>query len=243
MCRRGLCGWKWMKILLEARNKEDKIAPMAFAEREDLTEVIIGEGITEIGAGAFLGCRSLRSVHFPESLRVIGEMAFWESGLYEVTLPEGLQCVGENAFWSCEDLSRILVPGKDTAIGLNAFGGCERLLEGCVARGYPGPEACDPPAELLYTLLLLSSGEQFPAEAEERAVRYAREYEDLLIERILAANGRSALEGMVRRKLLTPEKIPDYVKAAAKAKRPEIAAVLLRASSGSRGGAAGRFAH
>ncbi len=231
-----------MKILLEARNNEDRIAPMAFAEREDLFEVTIGEGITEIGAGAFLGCRALRSVHFPDSLRVIGEMAFWESGICEVSLPENLESLGENAFWSCADLIRIRVPGKDTAIGLNAFGGCESLLEGYVARGYPDPEACDPPAELLYTLLLFSSGERFPAEAEERAVRYAREYEDLLIERILAANGRSALEGMVRRKLLTPEKIPDYVKAAAKAKRPEIAAVLLRASSGSPGGAAGRFA-
>lgn len=214
---------------------------MAFAEREDLTEVVIAEGITGIGAGAFLACRGLRRVHFPDSLRVIGEMAFWETGLYEVTLPEKLLRVDDNAFWSCEDLTRINVPGRNTEIGLNAFGGCGSLAEGYVARGYPGAEVCDPPAELLYTLLLLSSEESFPAEAVEHAARYAGEYEDLLIERILETNGRRSLEGMIRRNLLTPEKIPEYVKAAAKAKRPEIAAILLGAASGPRGGASGRF--
>ena len=214
---------------------------MAFAWREDITELTIAEGITEIGAGAFLSCRALRHVHFPDSLRVIGEMAFWESGLFEVTLPESLLRIEENAFWNCTDLKRITVPGRPTWIGLNAFGGCDNLSEGYVARGYPGPEACDPPAELLYTLLLLSSGGHFPEEAEAKAVRYAGEYEDLLIERILEINGRRSLEGMVRRKLLTPEKIPDYVKAAGRAKRPELAAVLLGAASGTRGSAAGRF--
>ena len=79
-----------MKILLEAQKDEERIAPMTFAYREDITEAVIAEGVTEIGAGAFLACRALRRVHFPDSLRVIGEMAFWESGLYEVTLPESL---------------------------------------------------------------------------------------------------------------------------------------------------------
>ena len=212
-----------MKILLEAQENEERIAPMTFAYREDITEAVIAEGVTEIGAGAFLACRALRRVHFPDSLRVIGEMAFWESGLYEVTLPESLLRI------------------EDNAIGLNAFGGCESLSEGYVARGYPGPEACDPPAELLYTLLLLSSGGTFPEEAVEHAVRYAREYEDLLIERILLTNAGRSLEGMVSRKLLTPGKIPDYVKAAAKAKRPELSAILLGKAPGLRGGAAGRF--
>ena len=230
-----------MKILLEAQKDEERIAPMTFAFREDITEAVIAEGVTEIGAGAFLGCRALRRLHFPDSLRVIGEMAFWESGLYEVTLSESLLRIEDNAFWSSSDLKRITVPGRNTSIGLNAFGGCESLSEGYVARGYPGPEACDPPAELLYTMLLLSSGETFPEEAVERAVRYAREYEDLLIERILLTNAGRSLEGMVSRKLLTPGKIPDYVKAAANAKRPELSAILLGAASGTRGGAAGRF--
>ena len=136
-----------MKILLEAQENEVRIAPMTFAYREDITEAVIAEGITEIGAGAFLACRALRRVHFPDSLRVIGEMAFWESGLYEVTLPESLLRIEDNAFWSSSDLKRITVPGRNTAIGLNAFGGCESLSEGYVARGYPGPEACDPPAD------------------------------------------------------------------------------------------------
>ena len=128
-----------MKILLEAQKDEERIAPMTFAYREDITEAVIAEGVTEIGAGAFLACRALRRVHFPDSLRVIGEMAFWESGLYEVTLPESLLRIEDNAFWSSSDLKRITVPGRNTSIGLNAFGGCESLSEGFVARGYPGP--------------------------------------------------------------------------------------------------------
>jgi len=46
------------------------------ANLNDITTVIIGEGVTSIGSGAFSGCSNLTSVMIPQSVKVIGENAF-----------------------------------------------------------------------------------------------------------------------------------------------------------------------
>ena len=48
----------------------------AFQHRQDLTSIIIQDGVTSIGEGAFRGCSSLTSVTIPASVTSIGEGAF-----------------------------------------------------------------------------------------------------------------------------------------------------------------------
>ncbi len=75
------------------------ISCMAFYECEDLKEVTIDEGVTEIESKAFAGCSRLETVVLPSTLKSIGDDAFDGCPrLKEIKLPEGLEHMGNNAF-------------------------------------------------------------------------------------------------------------------------------------------------
>ncbi len=227
-----------------------EIAVEAFTNREDLVKVVIPAGVTHIGAaafagcenlervelphglqiigtGAFLDCVSLREVLFPDSLRQIEPMAFWNSGLEQVTVPAQVESIGENAFWSCEKLRRADVLGKNTQIGVNAFGSNYGLLEGYIAPGYPAEQSA--PAELLYTLLWCSCPDRHDATVSQRAEELIHEKEMLIMERILKYNNIPAMTGLARRHLLRQENIDGYVRCAIEAGQVDLTALLLEA--------------
>lgn len=59
----------------------------------------------------------------------IGEKAFYELNLEEVTLPDGLKTIGNAAFMRCRKLEKAAIPETVTTIGNSAFESCERLTE------------------------------------------------------------------------------------------------------------------
>ena len=72
--------------------------------------VIVPEGVTSIGGGAFKGCSSLTSVTLPDSVTSIGDEAFRGcSNLTSVTLPEGETSIGNSAFSQCSSLQYIFM--------------------------------------------------------------------------------------------------------------------------------------
>lgn len=205
------------------------VGAAAFAGCTGLRSVTFSDGLELIGEGAFLGCSSLREAAFPESLREIREMAFWETGLESVLIPAGVREIGDSAFWSCEDLTRIEVTGADTRIGNNAFGSCYKLVEGYIAPGYP--ENADPPAELLYSLLWCSCPERHGDAVSRRAEEYIRRSEELIMSRIVNAEGTAALAGIAARGLLSSACIDKYIRVTAERGLPELTALLLHARS------------
>ena len=209
----------------------------AFAENEELTEVILPEDLEDIGEVAFFGCRSLKKIVLPPSLKIIREEAFGESGLLAVTIPEGAERICEKAFFSCENLRRIDVLPKKPVIEADAFGDCPRLLEGYVACGYPdrvdeGWENARPdtPDVLLYTLLWCTCPERHLPETTRRAEEFIRKNEALIMERIIKANNTAAMSGLAERKLLKPENISKYVTAAGQMRQAELVALLISAA-------------
>ena len=77
------------------------------AERIDL-----GSGVVSIGAGALSGCSHLQELELPEGLERIGRGALRGVGLESITLPASLEKLGEGVLTSCESLQSILVePG------------------------------------------------------------------------------------------------------------------------------------
>ena len=131
--------------------KDGRITEGAYMQDESLVSVMIPEGVTDIGEAAFYGCANLKHVVFPESLKIIREEAFGDTGLVEAMLPSGLEAIEEDAFYSCGSLRRIDVPGRNTVIGKDAFGCCDHLLEGYIAAGFPG--GIRHHEELQYTLV------------------------------------------------------------------------------------------
>ena len=94
----------------------------------DLKEVVIEEGVTEIGVDAFSVCTSLETVTLPESLQKIGEGAFeYCSSLNEIRIPENVTVIGQRAFHCCKKLTSVTIPAGVTKIDDATFAYCEDL--------------------------------------------------------------------------------------------------------------------
>ena len=90
-----------------------------FSEAPDT--VTIPEGVVELSDGLFAGW-PLKQVHFPESLRVIGEGAFYECyQLTELTFPSNLMVIEPYAFGLCANISELSFPSTLMYIGEKAF--------------------------------------------------------------------------------------------------------------------------
>lgn len=99
-----------------------------------LYEVEIQDGVTEIGDKAFMGCRALRSVSIPDSVKRIGEMAFYYAGPTSLTLPKGIEEWGQSAFQGCY-VRELTVSEGLKEIGLCAFQYCQYLKKVTIPEG------------------------------------------------------------------------------------------------------------
>ena len=90
--------------------------------------VIVKDGVTEIGSEAFSGCSGLTSITLPDSVTEIGYRAFEDcDGLTSITLPESVTEIGDSAFSYCSGLTSITIPKNVTKIGSKVFSGCSGL--------------------------------------------------------------------------------------------------------------------
>lgn len=104
-----------------------KIEERSFAHMYGLkTEVVIPEGVTEIGEGAF-SCSHMPSVRFPSTLKKIGKQAFCLTfGLTNystITFPNGLEVIEDEAFDSCYFKNAVVLPASIKSIGKKVFDG------------------------------------------------------------------------------------------------------------------------
>ena len=93
-------------------------------------DVVIPEGVTEIGDNAFANCRELKSVIIPEGVTLIGVEAFnscWE--LESVTFPRSLEQIGAAAFGGCEKLQGVTLHDGLYTIERSAFAFCWGITE------------------------------------------------------------------------------------------------------------------
>ncbi len=90
--------------------------------------VVIPEGVTSIGIGAFFGCSGLISITIPNGVTSIGEAAFRNCGsLTNITIPNSVTSIGKFAFCLCSSLTSINIPNSVKSIGVSAFGRCSGL--------------------------------------------------------------------------------------------------------------------
>ncbi|MBR2914489.1 MAG: leucine-rich repeat domain-containing protein, partial [Clostridia bacterium] len=75
--------------------------------REEITRIVLPEGLTRIGNLAFFGCKNLKTAVIPEYVKRIGEYAF-------------ANCMG------LTNLS-VSVTGEGSTLGAGAFNGCTAL--------------------------------------------------------------------------------------------------------------------
>jgi hypothetical protein len=88
--------------------------------------VVIPSGVTEIRERAFSNSRVVKTVSIPETVRTIGEEAFYNSTIESIVIPDGVTSIGARAF-SKSAISSIILPNKLTTITEGVFAGCRQL--------------------------------------------------------------------------------------------------------------------
>ena len=122
----------------------DKTSP--YYGKTDISQIIIKDGVTSIGAYAFQGMDGLMSITIPDSVAKInahafdgnnsmvyikaegvteiGESAFKNCKNFSFELPNGLKTIGNEAFYGCTSIGNIVIPSSVETVGQNAFAKC-----------------------------------------------------------------------------------------------------------------------
>ena len=102
-----------------------------------VTDIVIPDGVRNIGDMAFIGCTSLRTVSLPDSVTNIGWRAFADCPVLErIKFGAGVKSIRECAFFNCAALYEVEIPDSVTTIG-NPVGSLNFLksgvFSGCVS--------------------------------------------------------------------------------------------------------------
>lgn len=97
-------------------------------DRKKMSDVIVPEGITDLGYKAFSSCTALRQIKLPSTLHDIECQTFsFCKSLRELIFPENMHGIGVGAFMHCRRLTTIVLPASLKYIGYGTFLGCHRL--------------------------------------------------------------------------------------------------------------------
>ncbi len=110
-----------------------------FMDQEALVTVTLPEGMTRIGKYAFAGCKVLKTINIPSTVKVIDEYAFYcesatnaNKALTAITLPEGLETIAKGAFARVY-IANLTIPANVKTIGDYAFYQNTSLVSATVA--------------------------------------------------------------------------------------------------------------
>jgi len=103
------------------------IGSFAFMNCKDIVRVEFPDSVTEIGNNAFIYCRNLTSVILSKNITKINDGTFFDSGLTSLNIPSGVTSIGNDAFENCCALTNITLPNTITSIGNHAFVFCNQL--------------------------------------------------------------------------------------------------------------------
>ena len=90
-------------------------------QNQNITDIIIEEGITDIDNDTFVDCSTIQSISLPNTLISIGSNCFVNlQQLNEITLPSQLKSIGSKSFINLV-INSIEIPASVTEIGTQTF--------------------------------------------------------------------------------------------------------------------------
>ena len=113
----------------------DYIAPWFFI-RDDIQEIVVKDGVTDVGSNAFAYCENCRKVTLAKSVKSISSDAFqYCTSLEEFSWHENIETIGFGAFWGCASLDNVVIPDNVRFIGNYAFAYCDKLKNVTLGQG------------------------------------------------------------------------------------------------------------
>ena len=87
-----------------------------YISNESIKNVILAEGITEIGSYSFYYCTGLKNIIIPSTVEKIGTYAFSNSGITELVLGENVQSIDYRAFYNASSLNELFILNNNCEI-------------------------------------------------------------------------------------------------------------------------------
>lgn len=105
-----------------------EIGSFAFENCTTLTKVTMPDSVIKTGELSFASCANLKQVVFSPNLKEIGPSSFENCGLKTIEFPKSLETIGYNAFSDCVNLTgNLIIPDNVLKLGNAAFRNCSSL--------------------------------------------------------------------------------------------------------------------
>ena len=109
-----------LRIAGEGAMEDFRLSAPWYQRRSSIKAVVIENGVTSIGIGAFYNCSGLSSITIPASVTSIGGSAFENcSSLTGINIPESVTSIGDYAFNRCDNLSDVYITDMDAWCRIN----------------------------------------------------------------------------------------------------------------------------
>ena len=95
-------------------------------ENKNIKKVVIKKGVTAIADFAFKGCKKLKEIILPSTLKKIGAYAFEECPIKNITIPKSVKSIEPGAF-AGSSIKSITIPKTVKKLGEGVFGNCKKL--------------------------------------------------------------------------------------------------------------------
>ena len=95
-------------------------------ENKNIKRVVIKKGVTAIADFAFKGCKKLKEIILPSTLKKIGAYAFEECPIKNITIPKSVKSIEPGAF-AGSSIKSITIPKTVKKLGEGVFGDCKKL--------------------------------------------------------------------------------------------------------------------
>ena len=95
-------------------------------ENKNIKKVVIKKGVTAIADFAFKGCKKLKEIILPSTLKKIGAYAFEDCPIKNITIPKSVKSIEPGAF-AGSSIKSITIPKKVKKLGEGVFGDCKKL--------------------------------------------------------------------------------------------------------------------
>jgi hypothetical protein len=127
----------WCNISFANRSSSpNRLEGHLYVGDEEVKELVIPDGVTNIGNYAFAGCGEITSLTIPNSVTTIGEYSFDLClNLATVNLSNSLLSIGRGAFSQCRRINSLNIPNSVTKIEDRAFFSCSGLESLVIGNG------------------------------------------------------------------------------------------------------------